>query len=476
VAFRRVFCYKCLGANATQSDEIGIIKRRDFLKAFPLVLAPGTARLAADALRAANNRVGSDKPTVRQYNVLGKIGLQIGDIGFGVAVSTDPQLLVEAFNRGINYFDISPFYTWSVEMLAAAFARDARMRRDAIVASKLECESIFFRFSANPVAKLEECVDALLQKLGRGHIDILQLHSIGENGRSDLEWLDPATKIGAAVQTLFKRLKKLGKTRFAGVTSHGPKLLNEAMQKAIGADRFDMVMPALNFQQTPELRDHLRKAAETRVGVVAMKVLANARQAKIAAPSGRSFSQAAIAWALSQPAVNGVVITIKDREQLDEYLGASGAPLNVADALALSAFAAATTADYCATGCGRCAAACPRGVDVPTLLRIEQYWTNYRLPEFARERFADLPRKEPFNACATCLNPRRTFSCCPIWLWATAPSFCASNGLWRFAPAIRSRWRRSRSGSSFGPCAAFANKPENPRAAGLRISRGGAER
>ncbi len=388
-----------------------MIGRRDFLKSFPLALAPNLSRLAANVFGAAENQAGGEKPVVKKYNSLGKTDLQVGDIGFGVAVSTDPQLLVEAFARGVNYFDVIPFYTWSVEMLAAAFAKDARMRREAIIASKVECEGFFAHFAANPILKVEPCVDSLLRKLGRDHIDILQLHSVTEGGPEDLNWVDAATEPGAAVQRSFERLKKSGKIRYAGATSHGPKLLREVMEKTLANEAFDMIMPALNFRQTHELRAHLTTAAQKKVGVIAMKVLANARQANLAVPAGRPFSQAAIAWALSQPAVNGVVITIKDHQQLDEYLGASGGDLKLADTLRLWLFAAATAPDYCVTGCGRCAVACPHDVDVPTLLRIDQYWTNYQLPEYAREHFAGFQGTATFSMCRACADPRCERAC-----------------------------------------------------------------
>jgi aryl-alcohol dehydrogenase-like predicted oxidoreductase len=382
-----------------------MIRRRDFLKTVPLVLAPGGLEFAAAAFVPAADRAASEKPVVKRYSALGRTGLTVSDIGFGVAISTDPQLLVEAFHRGVNYFDISPLYSWSVDMLAAAFAKDARMRSEAIVASKLECESLFDNFTPDAVGRREQCVNALLKRLGRSHVDILQLHSIGEGGRKDLEWLDPNAKVGAEVRALFERLKAAGKIRCAGATSHGPKLLAEAMEQAVAADWIDMIMPALNFRQTPELRAHLTQAAARRVGVIAMKVLANARQAKLQPLSGRPFMHAAIAWALSKPGVNGAVFTIKDQAGLDEHLGASGLAPQLADAVRLAAFALATRGEHCVAGCGRCAAACPHGVDVPSLLRIDQYWTNYELPPMAAERFTRLPAKDSYGVCESCASP-----------------------------------------------------------------------
>jgi len=145
---------------------------------------------------------GSDPSTknrnparIQKYKTLGRTGLRVSDIGFGVSVSTDPQLLVDAYHRGINYFDISPNYSWSVEMLAAAFARDAEMKKGTIVASKVECKDMMdnFRcFSQIEGTRKEfleacvRCIDNTLKELDREYIDILQLHAVGQRGETDL--------------------------------------------------------------------------------------------------------------------------------------------------------------------------------------------------------------------------------------------------------------------------------------------------
>jgi len=354
-----------------------------------------------------------EKAEIRHYNTLGRTGLKVSDIGFGVAVSTDPQLLVDAYRRGINYYDISPFYSWSVEMLEAAFKLDREMKHHAIVASKVECESIFFRFSKEPHKILLECIDHTLKKLGRTHIDILQLHSLGENGQSDLEWLDADTKKGSEALKLFEILKRQGKVRFLGVSSHGPHLLDTVIEKTIKSGQYDMIMPALNFMQTPILQTQLKEAKEKGVGVIAMKVLANARHLKVNTLPGRPFSHAAIAWALQQPGVNGLVITIQNWEQLDEYLGASGYQLSLFDSIRLSLFKRVTCREYCRVGCYNCEGSCPNIVDIASILRFDQYRSDYGLAGFARERYAALPQNRRPAVCLTC----KTISCegaCPF--------------------------------------------------------------
>jgi uncharacterized protein len=384
-----------------------MIGRRSLLK---YLLSAGIAvpwSSVQPLVRTAEQKTEGDEAVIRRYNVLGKTGLRVSDIGFGMAVSTDPKLMVEAYHRGINYYDIIPFYSWSVKMLGKAFALDAEMKKNAVVASKLECQKMisYLRVPWSSFHKvIVDCVETTLKTLGREQIDILQLHSMGEGGESDLDWVDPSTDRGAAIAGIFETLKKQGKIRFAGVTSHGPQLLETAVQKTMDTGKFDMMMVALNFMRTPELMPLLKTAEEKSFGIVAMKVLANAKKMKIKTLDGRPFSQAALAWALSKPAVACATITIMNRKQLIEFLGASGKTPTFSDKVALTSHRILTSPGYCRVGCGDCETSCPRGVPIATLLRIDQYRSDYGLPDFAGERFAELPAAARTDACAGCVT------------------------------------------------------------------------
>ncbi len=379
-----------------------MIDRRSLLK-LGLLAAVSPSLLSASCRRSPVARDPSDKPLVRRHDVLGRTGLKVGDIGFGVAISTDPRLLVEAFHRGINYFDLVPFYSWSLDMLGAAFRLDAGMKRDAIVACKLECTSMFDMMSDRPMHDVYlECIDKNLARLGRDYVDILQIHSVGESGESDLDWLDPNTRLGGGVLKLFDTLKRQGKIRFTGITSHGPNLLETVMEKTIDSGHFDMMMVALNFMQSPGLGDLLKRAQARGIGIIAMKALANARHIGIQALPDRPFSHAALSWALAQPGVNGLVITVGDEDQLDEFLGASGRPLTLLDSARLLHHRVATSREYCRVGCGACSKACPEGVDIGSMLRCDQYRTDYRMPGFARARYQGFAESRRPGACASC--------------------------------------------------------------------------
>ncbi len=63
-----------------------------------------------------------------------------------------------------------------------------------------------------------------------------------------------------------------------------------------------------------------------------MKTLkgAQATVLKDFADQSQAFSQAAFKWVLRNPDVSGLVVSIRDFNQIDEYLYASGQPLRTA--------------------------------------------------------------------------------------------------------------------------------------------------
>jgi hypothetical protein len=97
------------------------MKRREFIK---------QAALTAATVASASQLHGSDKtpsnPIARR--ALGKTGEKLSIIGFGGIVVMDEaqgasaNIVAEAVDRGINYFDVAPSYGNAQERLGPALA------------------------------------------------------------------------------------------------------------------------------------------------------------------------------------------------------------------------------------------------------------------------------------------------------------------------------------------------------------------
>ena len=57
--------------------------------------------------------------------------------------------------------------------------------------------------------------------------------------------------------------------------------------------------------------------------------------------------------------------------------------------------------DFCKQ-CGTCLPTCPRGVDIPTLMRTHMYAANYANFEQARATFDEVPAHASLRNCADC--------------------------------------------------------------------------
>ena len=149
----------------------------------------------------------------------------------------------------------------------------------------------------------------------------------------------------------FDRLKEQGKVRFLGVSSHTPNL-EQVMRQAVDSGRFQMMLVAYNFKNWPDLTDIFRDAHARGIGVVAMKTLKGARATVLKDFAGgrQAFSQAAFKWVLSNPHVSGLVVSIQDFEQIDEYLFASGKPFSDADLALLEDYDQRIAHEYCRPG------------------------------------------------------------------------------------------------------------------------------
>jgi predicted aldo/keto reductase-like oxidoreductase len=125
---------------------------------------------------------------------------------------------------------------------------------------------------------------------------------------------------------------------------------------------------------------------------------------------GATFAQAAFRWVLSGGYVDSLVVTMTDRRQVDEYLGASGwVPPSRADVRLLARYEAKNGATQCRYGCGDCASACPQGVPISDVLRTRMYAEDYGDLPLARSEYAALGAGAA--ACLTCAHRACTAAC-----------------------------------------------------------------
>lgn len=384
------------------------LSRRSFL--FQGALA-GAGALAAGHVHAARS-TGEETPRVRRYQPLGKTGLEISDVSFGSSrLRDEPELVLHAFDRGVNYFDSAHGYTGGVS--ETTLGKALRGKRDQVfLTSKVTTTATSRR------GEMMQALEESLRRLRTDYVDVYFNHAVNDVGRvTNPEWHE-----------FVSRAREQGKIRFSGMSGHAGRLV-ECLDQAIDDRSVDVVLVAYNFGQDPafyqrflkpfdmvavqpDLPRVLSRAKAAGIGVVAMKTLMGARLNDMTPfqKDGATFSQAAFRWVLSNPDVDALIVSMTGRRQIDEYLGASGArALAPGDLPLLVRYATRHGDSTCRFGCDLCHAACPEGVEISSVLRARMYAADYGDPEVARDEYRQIARDA--TACLSCAHRACTGAC-----------------------------------------------------------------
>jgi uncharacterized protein len=332
--------------------------------------------------------------SVQRYRPLGNTGISMSDISFGGAGIGNPDVVARAVERGVNYFDTSPDYsrTGSEQVIGKAL----KPHRDKVYIASKFCTADGHLPHDTPVADIIAAVEGSLQRLQTDYIDVCIIHEV-----NTIERLMAPT-----FHEAFDRLHEQGKVRFLGVSSHTPNL-EEVMRHAVDSGRFNMLLVAYNFNNWPDLTTIFHDAGQRGIGVVAMKTLKGAKASALKdfADQSQAFSQAAFKWVLSNPDVSGLVVSINDFDQVDEYLFASGQLPNESDLALLERYDARITREYCRPGCGACLSSCPYDVPVDDVFRYAMYFENYGQQRNAMAQYAAISTERNASRCLGCPAP-----------------------------------------------------------------------
>jgi len=373
------------------------------------LLGLGTAAAAAPLGFAG--AAGAPSPQIQRYVTLGRTGLEVSEISFGAASSSDPDLVRYALERGVTFFDTAESYRfgWSEEAIGAGLKG---VRDRVVLSSKTKARA------GDRRAGMMAALEGSLKRLRTDYLDIYFNHAVNDLRHiRNPEWWE-----------FTERAKEQGKIRFRGMSGHGSRLA-ECLDHAIEQDLADVVLVAYSFGQDPSFYDRLRhtfhfvalqpalpqaleKAKARGVGVIAMKTLMGARlnDMRPYESAGYSFAQAAFRWVLSSPRVDAVLVSMTSTARIDEYVAASGAPeIRQGDLELLERYAALQSGSWCRHGCSACERACPEGVDIAEVLRTRMYAVDYRDQALALEDYARLGAGA--SACLGCLHQACLVAC-----------------------------------------------------------------
>jgi aryl-alcohol dehydrogenase-like predicted oxidoreductase len=315
---------------------------------------------------------------------LGKTGLKVTVLGFGCMTTSDPTVIEQAAESGINYFDTARGYQNgnNEQMVGTALKK---YRKNIVLSTKSQRRT---------KAELLADLDTSLQKLGTDWVDIWYLHS-----RSKPDMI-PDECFEAQEEAI-----KAGKARFRGVSLHSGH--KEMIPFLIEKGRTDVVLLSYNFTMAPEMDSLVDKLHEAGIGTVAMKVMAGGfRTNKPGTPVHEKLSRqgamaAALKWAVRRPSIHTSIPGIMDLDQLEENFKAVATGWKASDAPVLAAQLKAISPLYCRM-CGTCEGKCAKGLPVSDIIRYVSYVEGYGEYELGLQNYRELPAELQNVRCADC--------------------------------------------------------------------------
>lgn len=325
-----------------------------------------------------------------KYRKLGRTGINVGIVGLGAeylehaSEDTVTSVVHEAIDKGVNYIDL---------FLASPDVRDnfgtvlKNKRHKVMIAGHLGSvlQNGQYCRSRDNVLCLKFFED-LLTRLKTDYVDALMLHYIEKTDDYEVVF-DSEGLLGVAL-----KLKKEGKARFIGISSHNVTV----SLKAVNSGHIDVLMFPVNpatdtlpgdieietftqdsiYSQSaiaehasmPERRELYHACATQGVGVVAMKPYAAGILFRENPSSIVLTPVQCINYALSQPAVCTVVPGCKNVAEMKAALAVLDATDEEKDYSSINVNAMWKLKGSCLY-CNHCLP-CPVGIDIGTTTRI----------------------------------------------------------------------------------------------------------
>jgi predicted aldo/keto reductase-like oxidoreductase len=198
---------------------------------------------------------------------LGKTGEELSIVGFaGIVVMNNSQsfannIVAEAVDRGINYFDVAPSYGDAQARLGPALEP---FRKKVFLACKEGSGGEEGDFTKDSAAKT---LDESLRQLRTDHVDLYQFHAL-----SKMSQLEQIFGPNGAMEA-FQAARTAGKLRFIGFSAHSVEVAIAAMDRY----NFDTILFPINFVLTsqanfgPQVIAHAKKKD---MGIMAIKGMA----------------------------------------------------------------------------------------------------------------------------------------------------------------------------------------------------------
>lgn len=377
--------------------------RRKFLRNGLLTIAG--AGMTSSSLSKCHADQGDNREKVKfVYRTLGKTGIRLPIVSMGTGSTQSSGLVSAALDKGVKLLATSPYYQNGKNEKMVGSIIKGRHRDSFVVLTSVD----LIKWSDTRTGELKpgfdpkiiiKKVDESLKRLNVDHIDIL-VQAFAATRKSVLS---------KPIRDAMEAIRKSGKVKYIGIATH--RLEHEAIRAAVDSGKIDVVMTSYNFrrkgwkwkQEGKKLDDAIRYAAESGMGIIAMKTMAGVYWDK--ERTQPINASAALKWVLQNKNIHTIVPDCTSYDQLDQNLGLM-ADLNFTEAETRSLEPPSkelVSGLYCQQ-CNKCISQCPASMDIPTIMRSYMYAYGYRNLEHAKDTLSMAGLKSlPCVDCSDCV-------------------------------------------------------------------------
>ncbi|MGQ9801888.1 MAG: aldo/keto reductase [Candidatus Saccharicenans sp.] len=378
------------------------INRRKFLGTTAGTVA-GMLALGGTVPGATQTRKKEEKAGALITRILGRTGYKVPIVSMGVMNADNPELVRRAYEAGIRHFDTAYGYQRgrNEEMVGRVLVEELKVRDKVVIATKINIRPPQRNLPASEIKEMHrKMIEESLRRLQTDYVDILYSHDV-----SDPAWL----KNPALIDSLLE-IKESKKARFIGFSTH--QNMNEVVRTAIEMKIYDVILTTLNYSlfDYTEYLETLKAAAAQGIGLVAMKTQCQQGWYRESVPAemrrfyeGPIIHSALLKWALRHQFIATAVPGFTTFEQLyTDMPVANNLEYTEEEKKFLEDRMVKTQMAAVCRACGQCQPTCPKGVDIPNLLRAHMYAASYGILYQARETLDGLEASRSVKACTDC--------------------------------------------------------------------------
>ena len=275
------------------------------------------------------------------YVTLGRTEIKVCKNGFGalpiqrISCDSAKEILLHAYNSGINFFDTARFYTDSEEKIGYALSD---VRDKIYIATKT---------AAQNADDFWKDLNTSLNNMKTDYIDIYQFHNPS---------FCPKPNDGTGLYEAMLEAKAQGKIRFIGLTNHRLAVAQEAIDSGL----YDTIQFPFCYLATDKDIAIVENCKKNNLGFIAMKGL-----------SGGLITNSAAAYAFMAQYDNVLPIWgVQRMSELNEFLSYNTNPPSVTGEIKelIDNDRKMLAGEFC-RGCGYCMP-CPVGIEINNCARM----------------------------------------------------------------------------------------------------------